>query len=387
VVVTGKMKFGGLFLLLRRMWRRVVQVRRTMTDRPMFRAGGVIVMLALFFSACLHWVEHVKVDHVAPEVQPSKASAEDVEDWPYATYPGTLQQVAILLFSGFDGETPQHTLGWALAMLCALLGIAFVALVTADLSSVLVGMAALGAKRRKVRMSGHVLICGWHDSIHVLIEQLTSRERDPRREIVVLDGTTTQLPVRDPDVHLIQGDPTHEEALTRAGALRAHSLIIPCDSRLPEHLQDSAVTLTAMATKAVNQDIYSCVEVLKHESRRHVERLNIDEVVCLGELSQALLAQAATSHGLSKLIEDLLTFNKGNEIRRIALPDELAGRTFRWLFRQLNEHLDALLLAVDRGNTSMHINPRGHFVLEKDDGLFIVSETQLGQLDGLTAYD
>lgn len=386
MVVTGEMKSSRLFLVFRRLWRRLVQLRRTLTDRPMFRAGAVIVVLAVFFSACLHWVEHVKLEKSASEGQ-SPAAAENDESWPYETYPGTLQQVGILLFSGFDGETPQHAVGWALAMFCALLGIAFVALVTADLSSVLVSMAASGAKRRRVGMSDHVLICGWHDSIQVLVEQLTSRERNPRREIVVLDATTTQLPVGDPDVHLIQGDPTHREALTRAGALRAHSLIIPCDSRLSEHLQDSAVTLTTMAATAVNPGMYSCVEVLKPESRRHIERLNIDEVVCLGELSQTLLAQAATSHGLSKLVEDLLTFNRGNELYRMALPDELAGRTFRWLLRQLNENHDALLLAVDRGNKSMHINPPGRFVLEKADALFIVAETRPGRLEHLAKID
>ena len=381
MVVNGTMKLSGLSLVLRRLWRRLVQLQRRITERPMFRAGGVIVLLALGFSLCLHWVE---------QVRPTALSS--AEDWPYATYLGTLRQVGILLFSGFDINQPQHMLGWMLAMLCLLLGIAFVALVTADLASVLVGVAATGAKRRRVRISDHVIICGWHDSIQVLIEQLTSRERNPRREIVVLDANTTQLPISDPDVHLVQGEPTHKEALKRAGASRAHSLIVPCDARLPEHLQDSAVTLTTMAAMDAavtegNESIYSCVEVLKFESRRHIERLRIDEVVCLGDLSQALLAQASTSHGLSRLIEELLTFNQGNEIYRVGLPPELAGRTFRWLVRQLNVRREALLLAVARGTKSLHINPAGTFVLEEADGLFVMAKTRPERLEELASID
>jgi len=360
------MKAIDLFLVLRRLRRRLSQLWRSITDRPMVRAGGVIILLSMFFTWILYLIERKGSD-----------------DGPYSTFFSTVKQVVILLFSGFDVEEPPKSgAGFMLAMVCLFLGIAFIVLVTADMASVLVTLAATGQGRRKVRISDHVLICGWHDSIRSLIEQLTSRDHKSRREIVVIDADTDRLPIRHPDVHFVKGDPTHEETLKLASVERAHSVIVPCDSRLPEHLQDSAATLTMMAVKDANSEMYTCIEVLRGENRRHLERLDIDEVVCLGEFAQALLAQAAMSHGLSRLIEELLTFNQGNEIYRVPLPEVLAGETFRSLLGLLNAEREALLVAVER-NGQLHTNPPGRFVLEPEDALFLVARIRPQDLEKL----
>ena len=360
------MKAIDLFLVLRRLRRRLSQLWRSITDRPMVRAGGVIILLSMFFTWILYLIERNGSD-----------------DGPYSTFFSTVKQVVILLFSGFDVEEPPKSgAGFMLAMVCLFLGIAFIVLVTADMASVLVTLAATGQGRRKVRISDHVLICGWHDSIRSLIEQLTSRDHKSRREIVVIDADTDRLPIRHPDVHFVKGDPTHEETLKLASVERAHSVIVPCDSRLPEHLQDSAATLTMMAVKDANSEMYTCIEVLRGENRRHLERLDIDEVVCLGEFAQALLAQAAMSHGLSRLIEELLTFNQGNEIYRVPLPEVLAGETFRSLLGLLNAERQALLVAVER-NGQLHTNPPGRFVLEPEDALFLVARIRPQDLEKL----
>ena len=360
------MNVNDLFLVLRRLRRRLSQLWRGVTERPMVRAGGVIIVLSLFFTWILYLLER-----------------GDTQAGPYSTFFGTVKQVVILLFSGFDvEEPPRSAAGFMLAMVCLFLGIAFIVLVTADMASVLVTLASSNQGRRKVRISDHVLICGWHDSIRSLIEQLTSREHKSRREIVVIDADTDRLPIRHPDVHFVKGDPTHEETLKLASVERAHSVIVPCDSRLPEHLQDSAATLTMMAVKDANSEMYTCIEVLRGENRRHLERLDIDEVVCLGEFAQALLAQASMSHGLSRLIEELLTFNQGNEIYRVPLPAVLAGETFRSLLGLLNTERQALLVAVER-NGRLHTNPPGRFVLEPEDALFLVARTRPQDLEKL----
>jgi len=360
------MNTSVLFLELRRLRRRLAQLWRGVTERPMVRAGGVIIVLSMFFTWLLYLAEH-----------------SDSEIGPYSTFFSTVKQVVILLFSGFDvEEPPKSAAGFLLAMVCLFLGIAFIVLVTADMASVLVTLASTSQGRRRVRLSGHVLICGWHDSIRSLIEQLTSRDHKSRREIVVIDADTDRLPIRDPDVHFVKGDPTHEETLKLANVERAHSVIVPCDARLPEHLQDSAATLTMMAAKEANSEMYTCMEVLHGENRRHLERLDVDEIVCLGEFAQALLTQASMSHGLSRLIEELLTFNKGNEIYRVDLPSVLAGETFRSLLVRLNSERQALLVAVDR-NGQLHTNPSGRFVLEPEDALFLIARTRPKELEKL----
>jgi voltage-gated potassium channel len=328
----------------------------SVVGRPAFKAAAVVLIVALASAWLLHMVERdvTKADH------------------PYNTYLGTIQQVGILLFSGYDAEKPARPIGYVLTMFCTFLGIGLLALITADLASVLVSMAMAGAGRRRIRTRRHIIITGWHHTTQVLVEQLTHREDGPQREVVVVDGNVPRLPLYDPDVHLLRGDPTEEEVLRRAALEKADTAIVPIDWSLPETLQDARTTLSVMAIKSIHPDLYTCAEILKPQNRRHVERSGVDEAICVGELSQRLLGQAVVTHGVAGLLEKLLTFSAESEIYRVALPDKLAGQTFRWLLRRLNKEKQAILLAVQRGGET-HANPRGTFVLEKGDMLFILA--------------
>jgi len=292
--------------------------------------------------------------------------------WPYETYPETVQQVGILLFSGYDAEQPRRVLGYVLTMFCMFLGISLLALFTADLASVLVTMAIAGSRRRNIKAKGHIIITGWHHTTQVLIKQLTTHEDSPRHEVIVIDDAVTVLPTYDPDVHLLHGDPTEMDVLHHAAMEHADTAIVPIDWSLPESLQDSRTTLAVMAIKSVNPQLYTCAEILKPQNRRHVERTGVDETVCVGELSERLLSQAALTRGLPSLVENMLTFSAESEVYLVALPDELAGKAFRWLLRRLNREREAILLSVQRGPV-LHTNPRRQFVLEKGDELLILA--------------
>ncbi|MCA9267197.1 MAG: TrkA family potassium uptake protein [Planctomycetales bacterium] len=351
-------RFSAARVAWRRLRRRVQHLLRRSWERPVVRASATVVLLAVLSGVALHVIER-------------KDSAQ-FPDWPYNTLDGSFWQVGVLLFSGYDAEPPETTLGRALSFLCLFLGIALVLMLTADLSSQLVATALAGRGRKTVAVRGHVLLCGWHHTAESLVQQLVSRERHPRREIVVVDGHTQELSVFDPDVHLVAGDPTDHQTLERANAALAHTAIIPIDWKLSEDVQDSRTTLAALAVRSLNPEIYTCVEVLRPQNKRHIQRTGVDEAVCLGELSVRLLTAATVAHGLSRLVAEILTFNHGSEIYRVALPAELAGRSFRWLLAQLNQRSGAILLSVERQG-EIFTNPLGEFLLQAGDRLFVLS--------------
>ena len=227
--------------------------------------------------------------------------------------------------------------------------------------------------RRRIRSRNHIVLCGWHHTTQSLVQQLISRERNPRREIVIIDECPDDIHIVDPDVHVVRGDPTDMDTLERANASQAHAAIIPTNWNLPDDVQDSRTTLTALAIRELNEQIYTCVEVLHPHNKRHIERTRIDEAICLGDLGQTLIASAVVSHGLSRLLADILTFNRGSEIYRVRLPDALAGRSFRWLLSELNQRRGCLLLSVERDGRT-HTNPQGEFPLAAGDWLFILAE-------------
>lgn len=343
-----------------RLRRRFALLRRQLVERPAVQVGLLIALLALLAALGIHVVEN---------------------EGPYASYLGTCRQVAILLFSGFDiDDPPKSAVCWGLMFLCVFLGIALLALLTADLATILVTAASTNRGRRRVRMRNHVVVCGWHYTARAIVEQLTSREHRPRRKIVVVDEQTEDRRLLDPDIEYVRGDPTEQSSLELARADRAELAIIPLDSSYSEDLQDSRITLTAMAVKSMNPSIYACVELLHPHNQKHIERTEADEVVCVGDFSRMMLSHAAVAHGVSRLFEEILTFNRGNEIHRIPLPESLIGKSFRWMLRELNQKFSCILLSVKRGN-SVYTNPTSELILEKGDQLFVLAQKAPTNID------
>lgn len=351
--------------------RRLLLIWRRIAERAAVRVGAAIISMAVLSAMALFLLE-----------RKSPATFKG-DEWPYATFFGTCRQVAILLFSGFDIQTPpQYAVSWGLMFFCLLLGIALLALLTADLATFLIAAATTGRGRKRVRLKNHVVVCGWHYTAKAIVEQLTSREHKPRRKIVVVDEQVEDLRLLDPDIDYVRGDPTVQESLELARADRADVAIIPLDSSFSEDLQDSRITLATMAVKGMNPDIYTCVELLHPSNRAHIQRTEADEVICIGDFSQSLLSLAAIAHGLSRLFEDILTFNHGNEIHQVNLPDALAGRSFRWLLARMNEGLGCVLLGVLRDG-KVHTNPQGEFILKTGDRLFVLAESPPTRLERL----
>ena len=347
---------------LERTRHRLALLKRHITERPAIRVGILIVVIALIAAMALHFCERTPNKDIEPE------------NWPYASYLGTCQQVAILLFSGFDVDPkPRYLVSWLLMFFCLFLGICLLALITADLASLLISAAMNNRGRRRVRLKNHVVLCGWHHSSKAIVEQLTSRDNKPRKKIVVIDQEAEDLRLVHPDTDYVRGDPTEQESLALASTDRADIAIIPLDYSFSEDILDSRITLTTMAVKGINPNIYTCVELLQPANRQHIERTEADEVLCVGEMSQMMLGQAAVAHGVSRLYEEILTFNRGSEIHRVPLPAVLAGQSFRWLLNEMNSQLSCVLLSVER-NKKVFTNPQGEFILEQGDHLFVLAE-------------
>lgn len=363
------MQLSPLALKIRHARRRLMHWRRQVTDRPAFRIGTYIVIVALISAWGLHLVERYP-----PE--------DNKDNWPYSTYLGTVQQVGILLFSGFDAEQPRHPIGFVLAMFCLFLGIAMLALLTADIATVLITAAMAGRGRRQITIRDHIIICGWNHTARSLVEHLVSLKRTVERDIVVIDCEIDNTLFFDPEVHFVHGSPTEMEVLRRANTEHAHTAIVPIDARIDEDLQDSQTVLATLALKSANPNIYLCMEVLRAQNLKHVQRTGADEAICVGDFSKKLLTHAATTHGLTRLLDEVLTFDVGSEIYKVPLPGVFAGRSFRWLLSQLNARRSAILLAVERVG-EVHTNPLGEFIFEQGDEIFVMSEEYPDNLERL----
>ena len=128
-----------------------------------------------------------------------------------------------------------------------------------------------------------------------------------------------------------------------------------------------------MAIEDHNGDVYTVVELMRPENRRHLERANADEAVCVTDLSKRLLVHAAMNHGLSRFFTDILAFDEGSEIYKIPSPAAFNGVSFRTAVRHASDRFEAIIMGIER-DLKIHCNPVNEFLLEPGDYLFVLSE-------------
>jgi len=232
----------------------------------------------------------------------------------------------------------------------------------------------------QVRLKGHIVICGWSDATRAIVEQLHSDDAGEQRHIVIIDDKIEQCPIDDPYVYFVHGDPTENQTLEHASVPTASTAIILIDWSLPDaSLRDSKTALITLAIESMNRDVYTCAEVMRSESKRHLERADVDEPICVADLSQRMLVMAATNHGLSRFFDDVLTFDQGSEIYCVPVPKKYVekGLDFRRVVSDLSTHREIIVMAVQRGEhgEEVHTNPAGEFPLKEGDCLLVLAES------------
>ena len=223
-------------------------------------------------------------------------------------------------------------------------------------------------------MRGHIVICGWSETARGVIGQLHSEDGDPRRQIVLIDPHLEHCPLDDPYVYFIKGDPTLDETLARADLKEAETAIVLADWSIADPgLRDAKSTLTTLAIENHHPDVYTVVELMRSDNRHHLERADVDEPICVSDLSQRLLVHAALNHGLSRFFSSLLRFGEGSEIYKVPLPAALVGKSFRQFVSRASDAYQAIAVAIDRVG-EIHCNPQGEFTLAAGDQVFLLSE-------------
>jgi Trk K+ transport system NAD-binding subunit len=119
---------------------------------------------------------------------------------------------------------------------------------------------------------------------------------------------------------------------------------------------------------------------LRAENRRHFERTNADELVVSAEMTGSLLAASAVTHGLSRVVADLITHPVGNEFYAVTAPRSFDGKTFGDAAVDLKQTRDCILMAVGHGEDPFEINPPVDRVLRGGDRLLVVARAPIASL-------
>jgi len=275
--------------------------------------------------------------------------------------------------------------------------VTFIVIITAKITSVLIEFIRRGGSMaKKVNFSGHTIICGWNFQGDRIVQDLLAESAKGQRGIVILTDCE-ERPLADERVEFIKGDPSHDEDLMNAGIQRANNVIVLTDFTQDANTADAQAIMIALAVESLNREVHSCVQIMNSANAMHLRHAHADEIICLDQMGGSLAVASALNHGVSLIISELLTFNKGTEIYRYDRPlsSALIEKEYSAVAQSLAQQR-MVLLAVETDyseelkkleNTDiLHklpekerviiVNPQSNYVIRQGDALFIASESE-----------
>jgi voltage-gated potassium channel len=283
-----------------------------------------------------------------------------------------------IISADFVDVTPTTALGRVLITLLVLFGIGFVGLVTASIASILVvDELRVGKGMKRVKLKDHVVVCGWNYNAEAILREIFAASKGIPHVVVVADLEETPLQDEDFFFHYVRGDITEETTLKRASIEDAKNAIVLADTSggRPYDEADSRTILAVLTIETLNPDVYTCAELVHAKNSVHLERVNVDEIILSGEYGGKMLAHAAMSHGISKVVSHLLTADEGHEMYKVAVPKSMVEKPFDDLILHFRKEYRALPLALIRGADEV-INPPVDFVVKAGDELVVIAEEQ-----------
>lgn len=188
-------------------------------------------------------------------------------------------------------------------------------------------------------ISDHYVICNWSQKADTIIRQLHHKSIKNTKPIIIITEKPERIPITKDEeyrgVLTIIGDPASKEILQRADVANAKAVIVLADDQNLEEA-DSKAILIALAIDAISANVHVIVELMNSENKLYFNYTHANEIVCIEEVSEKILAQAALTPGLSKVYIDLLTQSEDtNEIYQEPVPRYFVGKTYEEMEREI----------------------------------------------------
>lgn len=224
-------------------------------------------------------------------------------------------------------------------------------------------MADIAKTKDDYGISDHYIICNWTDKADTIIRQLHHETIKDIKPIIIITSNPERIPTNDDQeyrgVLTIIGDPASAVMLQRAGVKKAKAVIVLADNENIEEA-DSKSIMTVLAIDSLASSVHVIVELINSGNRMYFDYTHANEIVCLEEISEKTLAQAALTPGLSIVYSDLLTkSDDSNEIYQEAIPNCFVGQTY--------EHMEREIVKIDEQNVILIGFSTKVYKQDKDD--------------------
>lgn len=241
--------------------------------------------------------------------------------------------VATMTSTGYGDVVPGTLAGRVVGALLMFGGITVLSVVTATVASVLVAQRIKEERGLEtLNLKGHLLLCGWNVYAERVLDAVfaSGGARDVALVNQLDEAQAAEILARQKgrSVRFVRGDPASEAVLARANIREARAAIVVADTSTgAPSASDDRTTLVTLTLKGVRPELRVTAEALDFKSEPHLRRAGADDIVISGEFTGFLLSSAAVAPGISQVVRPLLSLS-GSELRRVAVPADLVGKTY-----------------------------------------------------------
>ena len=168
-----------------------------------------------------------------------------------------------------------------------------------------------------LRLEGHTIVIHYSGEARLagVLRELQSDPDTSTVPVVLIDDQLQELPpaLREQGIKFVAGDPTKESVLERAAFRSAkNAIILARDPHDPRSDHDNlAVSLTI---EQLSPDIHTVAECIVPERVALLKRAGCDSVVCLAEMTSALLVTESVDPGTQQVLQDLASKDGGHQL-------------------------------------------------------------------------
>lgn len=131
-----------------------------------------------------------------------------------------------------------------------------------------------------------------------------------------------------------EGGAAQGSNLRRAGIAKARAAVILADPQ-QQDLADARSALVALAIERQNPEVHTVMELIRSINRVHLGATEVNEIVCVGDMAEKLIAQSCITPGVKNVFHHLLNNTPGtNRFFILPVPTALRGATYRELARR-----------------------------------------------------
>lgn len=300
---------------------------------------AAITMAILFMSAlAVHYFEYLQ----------SGSNISTVWD-------GVWWAIVTMGTVGYGDKYPVTTGGRMVGIFLIFTGVGLMSLFTATIASTFVERRMKeGRGLETIKAKEHIIICGWNQHTDNVIQGLTTYGVMREKAIVLINELTVdEIENLRPkysryNLKFLRGDYVHEEVLLRANVSQATFVLIMADQSggHPRERSDERTALAALTVKSLAPQVKTIAELLDGESRPHLKRANVDEIVVRGEHIGSLLAGAINSPGLPRVISSIVSLGDKNKLWRTGIPSMFVNKPFKELSSYYREKDHAILIGI-----------------------------------------